>query len=117
MIKRYNSKLSAFAKALRKNATKEENRLWYDFLCNYPIKFTRQKIIGNYIVDFYCAKAKLAIELDGSQHYTQSGKEYDANRTRFLESLGIKVVRIYNRDVNRNFGGVCSFINHQLDTD
>ena len=90
--------------------TKEERHLWYDFLKNYKIKFTRQKVLNRYIADFYCASAKLAIELDGSQHYGDEGKIKDEIRTKFIENYDIKVVRISNLDVMRNFDGVCDFI-------
>ena len=84
--------------------------MWYDFLRTYPVKFLRQKVLGKYIVDFYCAQAKLVIELDGSQHYTEGGKKYDEERTAFLEGYGLKVVRILNADVICNFNGVCTYI-------
>ena len=90
--------------------TKEERHLWYDYLRNYPAKIYKQKIIGNYILDFYCHQAKLAIELDGSQHYEEAGQEYDRKRTEFLEAEGITVFRVSNRDVNENFRGVCEAI-------
>ena len=90
--------------------TREEKHLWYDFLRLYPVRFLRQKVIGNYIADFYCSQAKLVIELDGSQHYTEENVEKDAVRTSFLEEYGLKVIRILNRDVNRNFEGVCAYI-------
>ena len=84
-----NSDLLTYARQLRKEMTKEERHLWYDFLRTCPAKFYRQKIVGNYILDFYCDKEKLAIELDGSQHYETSGQEYDQRRTEYLQSLGI----------------------------
>ena len=84
--------------------------MWYDYLRTYPVKFQRQKIIGKYIVDFYCAKAKLIVELDGSQHYEEQGMEYDAERTVFLEQYGIRVLRIPNNEVIQNFRGVCEYI-------
>jgi len=90
--------------------TKEERRLWYDFLSTYPIKFQRQKILGKYIADFYCASAKLIIELDGSQHYSVEGKQYDDKRTEFLKNYDLTVIRILNRDINNNFEGVCKYI-------
>mgnify|MGYP006373636101 CR=1 FL=1 len=114
MEKIHNKNLVENAKNLRKNMTKEEKHLWYDFLKNYPVKFLRQKIIGNYITDFYCAKAKLVIELDGSQHYENSGMQADALRTKFLEQYGLKVIRISNLDVNRNFEGVCEHIDNSV---
>ena len=72
----YKNKLIPRAKELRKNATRQENHLWYDFLRSYPVRFQRQKTIGSFIVDFYCHAAKLVIELDGSQHYTDQGVAY-----------------------------------------
>ncbi len=107
---KHNKALVTNARNLRKNMTKEERHLWYDFLRAYPVKFLRQKIIGKYIVDFYCAKAKLIVELDGSQHYEEKGMEYDAERTAFLEQYGIRVLRIPNNEVNKNLSGVCEYI-------
>ena len=105
-----NSKLLHYARQLRKDMTKEERHLWYDFLRDYPAKFYKQKIVGNYILDFYCEQAKLAIELDGSQHYEDAGQEYDRLRTEYLESLGIRVLRFSNNDIKQNFRGVCEAI-------
>ena len=107
---KHNKALVPNAKNLRKNLTKEERHLWYDYLRTYPVKFLRQKIIGKYIVDFYCAKAKLIVELDGSQHYEEKGMEYDAERTNYLEQYGIRVLRIPNNEVTQNFRGVCEYI-------
>ena len=107
---KHNTRLVPLAKNLRKNQTKEERHLWYDFLRGYPVRFIRQKIIGQYIVDFYCAKAKLVIELDGSQHYEPQDQRKDAERTAFLEDYGLTVIRIPNNEVNRNFRGVCEYI-------
>ena len=109
-MKDYNKENIPLAKALRKNMTPWERKLWYEFLRNYPIRFQRQKAIGNYIVDFYCAEAKLVLELDGSQHYEESGLCKDAERTRFLEGYGLRIVRIPNNEVTRNFRGVCEYI-------
>ena len=106
----YNKKNVMFAKELRKNATSEENHLWYDFLSKYEIRFQRQKAIGEFIADFYCHKAKLVIEIDGSQHYTKDGKEKDEFRTEVLEGYDLKVIRFTNRQVNENFYGVCKYI-------
>ena len=106
----HNKNLVPFAKALRKNMTKEERHRWYDFLRAYPVQFTRQKIIGNYIVDFYCAKASLIIELDGSQHYETGAVQKDCTRTDFLEKQGLTVIRIPNNAVNENFRGICEYI-------
>lgn len=88
--------------------TSQERHIWYDFLRNYPLTINRQKVIGHYyIVDFYCAKAKIVIELDSSQHYDKSGKEKDKIRDDFLNSLSISVLRYSNRDINENFKAVC----------
>ena len=105
-----NANLLHHARRLREEMTKEERHLWYDFLKDYPVKIYKQKIIGSYILDFYCEKAKLAIELDGSQHYEEAGQEYDEKRTTYLNELGIRVFRISNSDVTRNFRGVCEAI-------
>ena len=107
---KHNEKLTPLAQTLRKNMTKEEKHLWYDFLKSYPIKFYRQKVIENYIVDFYCSKAKLVIELDGSQHYEKAQSEYDQKRDRYLEGIGYKVLRYSNLDVNLRFPEVCEDI-------
>ena len=102
MLPKYNSDLIPNAKDLRKNMTKEERHLWYDYLRTYPVKFVRQKVLGKYIADFYCASANLVIELDGSQHYEESGLKYDAVRTEFLQEYGIQIIRIPNNEINRN---------------
>ena len=107
---RHNSKLTPRAQSLRKNMTKEERRLWYEYLRGYPYQFRRQVAFGNYILDFYCAAAKLAIELDGSQHYESVGQEYDAHRTACLNSINIHVLRFSNTDVMTNLSGVCQKI-------
>ena len=114
MERKHNSKIVPFAKELRKNMTKEERHLWYDFLRNYPEKFTRQKVLGKYIADFYCAKANIVIELDGSQHYEDEGLINDEKRTEYLKQYGIKVIRIPNNEVNRNFEGVCMYIDNEV---
>ena len=110
MPAKFNPALLSSARELRRNMTKEERHLWYDFLRTYPVKFTKQKIIGNYIVDFYCADAKIVIELDGSQHFEPEAMEHDAVRTAFLNSFGLNVYRIPNSEVNKNFTGVCEYI-------
>ena len=89
---------------------KEERHLWYDFLRSYPVRFSRQKVLGKYIADFYSAEAKLVIELDGSQHYEDANAEKDAERTAYLEAYGFTVIRIPNNEVSRNFRGVCGYI-------
>ena len=95
--------------------TKEENHLWYDFLRAYPIRFSRQKVLGHYIVDFYCAEAKLVVELDGSGHYTEEGKRYDEARTEFLKEYGLQVIRIPNTEIHKNFRGVCDYIDYLVE--
>ena len=110
MDRKHNSKIVPFAKELRKNMTKEERHLWYDFLKRYPVRFLRQKIIDNYIVDFYCHSARLIIELDGSQHYEEKGLLKDKIRTERIEQRNLTVIRIPNNEVNRNFEGVCQYI-------
>ena len=106
----HNKKLTTHAQQLRKNMTKEERRLWYEYLHDYPYRFRRQVTIGRYILDFYCAAAKLAVELDGSQHYMPEGQEYDFARTAYLREQGIEVIRFSNTDVIQNLYGVCQAI-------
>ncbi|MBQ8793620.1 MAG: endonuclease domain-containing protein [Clostridia bacterium] len=108
--RKHNSKLTNNAKVLRKNMTKEERHLWYDFLRSYPIRFLRQKVIDNYILDFYCHEARLIIELDGSQHYEDKGLVNDKIRTEKIESRELTVIRISNNEVNQNFRGVWEYI-------
>ena len=106
----YNEKNIPLAKNLRKNATPQEKHLWYDFLSSYEVRFQRQKAIDNFIADFYCHKAKLIIEIDGSQHFTEEGKQKDEFRTEILEGYDLKVIRITNHQVDTNFLGVCRYI-------
>ena len=87
-----------------------ERKLWYEFLSTYPIRFQRQKAIGNYIVDFYCAKGRLVIELDGSGHYEPEQAQTDVDRTKSLEAMNLKVIRFSNNDIIQNFNGVCEYI-------
>jgi very-short-patch-repair endonuclease len=108
----YNKNLIPFAKSLRKNATPQENHLWYDFLRSYTPRFQRQKTIGQFIADFYCEKARLVIELDGSQHFTPEGITHDAARTAAIETVGVEVLRFTNRDIDSEFCAVCT----QIDT-
>ena len=114
MDRKHNKNIVPFAKELRENMTKEERHLWYDFLKNYTIKFTRQKVLGKYIADFYCAKANLVVELDGSGHYEDLGLLNDEKRTQYLEQYGTKVIRISNLDVLKNFEGVCMYIDNEV---
>jgi len=101
------------ARKLRREMTPQELRLWYRFLRTYPVKVYKQRIIGSYIVDFYCASAKPVIEIDGSQHYEEAGMQRDSVRDAYLESLGLKIVRYSNYDVNVHFDEVCEQI-HML---
>ena len=110
MERKYNEKLIPFAKQLRKNMTKEEKHLWYDFLRNLPVRVVRQKVIGKYIVDFYCASAKLVIELDGSQHFEDEKIVSDKERDEFLNAQGLRILRIPNNEINYNFDGVCEYL-------
>ena len=103
-----NSTLTPYAQKLRKNMTKEEKRLWYDFLKKLPIPFKRQKVINNYIVDFICTDVNLIIEVDGEHHYIDSENKLEDNiRDEYFNQLGFKVLRIGNRDINKNFDAVC----------
>ena len=106
----YNKKMIPLAKNLRKNMTLEEKKLWYDFLKNYPVRFQRQKTIDNYIVDFYCHKAKLVVELDGIQHLVEEQEKKDKKRTAILQLYNLKVIRFSNTDVNYEFDSVCEEI-------
>ena len=105
----YNPQLVARAREMRKNPTVAERKLW-GYLRNFPVKFWRQKPINNFIVDFYCPKLKLVIEVDGDSHFTDSGLVYDEERTRVLEGYGLRVIRFTNDEVVQNFEGVCEQI-------
>ena len=110
-----NKKLKPNSQTLRKNMTKEERHLWYDYLRDLPVSFKRQKPIGNYIADFYCYQAKLVIELDGSQHYDAAlNAESDKTRDRYMESLGLTVMRFSNADIHKHFREVCESIHGYL---
>lgn len=102
------------AKRLRKKMTREECRLWFGCLKDFPIPIRRQEILGGFIVDFYCSRARLVIELDGEQHARLQGKRYDARRTQKIEAMGYKVIRIPNREVWRNFAGVQQYIYQEI---
>ena len=108
--RKHNPSLTENAKNLRKNMTKEERHLWYDYLRNYPVRFLRQKVIDNYIVDFYCHEARMVIELDGSQHFEKQGLKYDGIRTEHLQERDLVVMCIPNNEITRNFRGVCEYI-------
>jgi len=110
ILRKNNPKLKTAARELRRSMTKEERHLWYDALCVYSPRFTRQHPLGNYIVDFYCAAAHLAVELDGGQHYDAEHAAKDAERTRQLALLGIAVIRFPNNAVKQQFQAVCETI-------
>ena len=109
-----NKDLLNVARTLRRNMTRQEKHLWYDFLQHYPIKIYKQRIIDNYIVDFYCHSARLVIEIDGSQHYTKQGKLADETRSENLQKYGILVLRFSNKDVDEKFEGVCYVIDKTI---
>jgi very-short-patch-repair endonuclease len=111
---KHNKQLTPNEKDLRNNMTKQEKRLWYDFLSTYPVRILRQKVIGSYIVDFYCNKAKLAIEIDGGQHYENAVMDYDNKRTEKLQDFGIGMLRFTNIDINENFEGVCCVVDEEI---
>ena len=98
------------ARQMRREMTPQERRLWYDFLRGCPYRFTRQKVIGPYILDFYCHKARLAVEVDGAQHYEKDGQEADRRRTHYLSAVGITVLRLSNADINTRFSAACEEI-------
>ena len=114
MNERNNPRLKGYAQRLRREMTREERHLWYDFLKQLPVTCNRQKVIGPYIADFYCAKAGLVIELDGSQHYNEAEMQRDLERTRYFQKMGLTVVRYNNSDVNLRFEAVCSDILKRL---
>ena len=113
MIEKDNS-LLPFAKRLRKEMTPQERKLWYLFLRQYPVKVYKQRIIGPYIADFYCASAKLVIEVDGSQHYPIEGSAHDRERDAYMERLGLRILRFSNYDINRSFSAVCEAIDNAV---
>lgn len=111
MSRMYNKNDKQLARQLRSNMTKEEKTLWYRYLRNCRVRFLRQKPIGDYIVDFYCPKLHLVIELDGSQHYLDKGIRYDNKRTRELKEYGIKrAIHAPNNEISHNLSGVVEFI-------
>ena len=110
MRRKHVPELTPRAKELRKSMTPEERHLWYDFLKDYPMRFLRQKVIDGYIVDFYCASAKVAIELDGAQHLTQDSVAYDRERDSLISAWGIEVIRFPNVAVRNRFEDTCRYI-------
>ena len=114
-MRTYNPRNIPLARHLRKNMTPWERKLWYNYLRNCPVRFQRQKAIGGYIADFYCASARLIVELDGSQHYTEAGMEYDRERSMILTRYGLQVIRFTNREVDTQFSSVCNTIHHTIE--
>ena len=110
----YNEEMKERSRQLRKNMTPQEKHLWYDYLRRYPIKIYRQRSIDWFIADFYCDSARLVIEVDGGQHYTPDGKEYDTDRDAILRKYNLSVLRIKNEDVEKNFSNVCKLIDNQI---
>ncbi len=110
----YNGDYKPLSQKLRREMTRQERHLWYDFLKSYPAAFRRQKQFGHCIVDFYCAAAKLVVELDGSQHYEPEGKQRDADRDQYLSGLGLTVLRFSNADIDRYFDSVCAAIDRTV---
>jgi len=102
------------ANDLRRAMTRQEKHLWYDFLSKYPIKIYRQRVIDNFIADFYCHKARLVIEIDGAQHYSPDGRTYDEHRTEILQKYGLTVLRFTNFDIEKQFQGVCYVIDRAI---
>ena len=115
MERKHNKMLTENAKILRNNMTKEEKHLWYDYLRKCPVKFSRQKVLGKYIADFYSAEAKIVIELDGAQHFEKENRIYDEKRTEFLEQYDLKIIRIPNGEINTNFEGICRYLDKQIE--
>jgi len=113
-MRKHNSALTNRAKELRKSMTAQERKLWNLFLKDYPKRFLRQKVIDRFIVDFYCASAKLVIELDGGQHFEEDTVAYDSERTTILEGFGLGVIRFTNFEVDTNFDTVCRRIHAEI---
>ena len=109
-MKNYNKNLVKYSQDLRREMTSQEKHLWYDFLKNLPIVVNRQKVIGNYIVDFYCSSKNIVIEIDGSQHFEKTGKVKDELRDKYLNDLGLKVLRYSNYEINTAFDSICEDI-------
>jgi very-short-patch-repair endonuclease len=110
----YNLRLKTPSRTLRRDCTPAERKLWFEFLRDLPQKFTRQKPLGTYIVDFYCSAARLVIEIDGDSHFTERGGGYDAKRTAALAALNVRVIRFTNAEVMEQFEAVCSSIEKTL---
>lgn len=114
MERKHNKTLTPRAKTLRENMTPQERKLWYEFLRSYPVRILRQKVIHNYIVDFYCSQAKLVIEVDGGQHFQSENITHDEERTKTIEGFGLEVMRLNNHQVDHDFDAVCSEIDFKI---
>lgn len=110
----YDARLNDRAVDLRREMTPQEKKLWYAYLRKYPVKIYKQRVIEHFIVDFYCPLARLVIELDGSQHYTEQGKAYDEERSSIMEGYGVEVLRFTNLEVDREFDAVCERIDARI---
>jgi very-short-patch-repair endonuclease len=110
----YNKNITIAAKKLRNNMTEEEKKLWYQYLRSYPVRFIRQKVIDNCVLDFYCAKCRLGIELDGSQHLTEHGLGHDEARTKLLNAYGVTIIRFMNDRTRDDFFNVCREIDSMV---
>ena len=110
----YNGDKVEFSRKLRKEMTPWERKLWHCFLKTYPVRFYRQKVIDQYIADFVCLKARLVLELDGSGHYEPDKQQKDQIRTEIIEKYGYKVIRFSNRDIDKNFYAVCTFVDREV---
>ena len=113
-FRKHNPSLTPNARELRKNMTKQEKHLWYNFLRIYPVRILRQKVIGSFIADFYCAKAKLVIEIDGNQHFTEEGKQNDLIREEIMKYFELKTIRYTNYEIDKQFNAVCNDIDMQI---
>ena len=113
---RKNHKLLPRVKELRREMTPQERHLWYDFLRDYPVKVYKQRIIDSFIADFYCSSAKLVIEIDGAQHFSEEGLLRDRVRTEIIERYGVQVLRFTNHEVDSQFEAVCNLIMHTIET-
>jgi very-short-patch-repair endonuclease len=106
----YRHDLKRRSQSLRRDPSPAERKLWYEFLSDLSVKFTRQKPLGRYIADFYCASRMLVIELDGDSHYHERAQRYDELRTAALSNEGIRTLRFTNTEVLQNFEAVCAEI-------
>ena len=110
----YNQRVKQYAKEMRHHMTLEERRLWYDFLSKSAYHFRRQQPVGIFIVDFYAAMLKFAVEVDGSQHFEEKVHDYDVKRTTYLTKSGIRLIRFTNQQIRRDFAGVCEAIDNAI---